>query len=219
MKDIYNLYDLAKKHNLFISVVHNMRYNEGIKRINKELIDKIGNIQYICAQAGSYLPNWHPREDYNIMYSADKESGGAIFDFIHEIDYVMWLLRGTKVTDVQSMKMYDLFSDGPESGAIINLDFEGQFKAGIYVNFAQKISDRGCTIYGKDGIIDWDYYANCVIFGKDVYNYDFDKDDMYRDMLEDFIEKSKRGFDEEFQHDIEVLKVALNARNKKNYEK
>ena len=39
-----------------------------------------------------YLPSWHPDEDYRDMYSSKKSlGGGAILDFIHEIDIMNWM--------------------------------------------------------------------------------------------------------------------------------
>ena len=56
--------------------------------------ERIGRpVQAIC-QVGEWLPGWHPWEDYRQSYAARAELGGAGWcsPFIHEIDYLHWLL-------------------------------------------------------------------------------------------------------------------------------
>jgi predicted dehydrogenase len=48
---------------------------------------------------GSYLPNWHPWEDYRLSYAARRDlGGGAALTHIHEIDYILWLFGPAEQT-------------------------------------------------------------------------------------------------------------------------
>lgn len=58
------------------------------------------SVRSICS---TYLPGWHPQEDYRRSYSAQKSLGGGVaIDLIHEWDYLVWLFgRPKKVTAVR----------------------------------------------------------------------------------------------------------------------
>lgn len=47
------------------------------------------SVRSICS---TYLPDWHPGEDYRKSYSAHRRMGGGVsVDLIHEWDYLIWL--------------------------------------------------------------------------------------------------------------------------------
>ena len=55
----------------------NLRFFPPISKI-KKLIEqnKIGKIISVQIENGSYLPDWHPYEDYRKGYAAKKKLGG-----------------------------------------------------------------------------------------------------------------------------------------------
>ena len=56
----------------------------------------------VQAQNSSYLPDWHPYENYKESYAAKKElGGGVVLTSIHELDYLYWLFG--KINDVFSI--------------------------------------------------------------------------------------------------------------------
>ncbi len=60
----------------------------------KSIIDsgKIGKIFNIVIRWGSYLPDWHPWEDYRTFYMAKKDQGGgALLDESHGIDLLRFI--------------------------------------------------------------------------------------------------------------------------------
>lgn len=68
-----------------------MRYTAIIQYIKQHLdMSQALSIRCICS---TYLPNWHPNEDYRTSYSAHKDLGGGVsIDLIHEWDYITYLL-------------------------------------------------------------------------------------------------------------------------------
>ena len=72
----------------------NLRFLPSLQRL-KDLIAQgvIGRIVRASFEAGQWLPDWRPRQDYRKSYSADPDSGGGeLFDLIHEIDAAYWIL-------------------------------------------------------------------------------------------------------------------------------
>jgi predicted dehydrogenase len=54
---------------------------------------KIGRVLWLNVEAGQYLPDWRPWQNYRESYSARHElGGGIILDGSHELDYICWLL-------------------------------------------------------------------------------------------------------------------------------
>ena len=84
----------ARRQNRSAQIGYNMRFHPGLK-ILKELIDSgtIGRVLWLSVEAGQYLPDWRPWQNYRESYSARLElGGGIILDGSHELDYICWLL-------------------------------------------------------------------------------------------------------------------------------
>ena len=72
-----------------------MRYHKEINLI-KEIIDsgQLGRITSSHINWSTYLPDWHPWEDYSESYASNSEmGGGAILTCSHEIDTMNYLLE------------------------------------------------------------------------------------------------------------------------------
>lgn len=76
-----------------VAAAMNMRFNpcvQGARRAFRE--HDLGRPVWARFTAASYLPDWRPGQDYRTGYAADAATGGAIFDFTHEIDLAVHLL-------------------------------------------------------------------------------------------------------------------------------
>ncbi|MCK5713069.1 MAG: Gfo/Idh/MocA family oxidoreductase, partial [Hyphomicrobiaceae bacterium] len=78
---------------LIAHVGSNMRFHFGPAKIYEILqAGIIGRPLWAHLWGGMHLPSWHPDEDYRQMYSAKLAmGGGAVMDFIHELDLALWL--------------------------------------------------------------------------------------------------------------------------------
>ena len=154
-----NLVSEVKERNLITLVGSNLRFHPGLIQVKRILEEgAIGRIVAIRAQAGQWLPDWHPWEDYRKGYSANKElGGGIILDQIHELDYVQWLV-GSRVQQVCCFadKLSSLEIDTEDTAAIL-IRFSNGIIAEIHVDYIQRVYSRSCHIIGENGTIIWDY--------------------------------------------------------------
>ena len=84
-----------------LMVGYNLRLHEPIRRL-VDLVHggRVGRVSSVRVWFGSWLPDWRPAVDYRTTYSARADlGGGVLFDAIHELDILVWLL-GVEPFDV-----------------------------------------------------------------------------------------------------------------------
>ena len=90
---------ICKKNNLKSYVAYCHRHINFTKKL-KEIIDsnELGNVIHANMNWGSYLPDWHPYEDYyRSFYMAKKEQGGgALLDESHGVDLIRYVFGDIK---------------------------------------------------------------------------------------------------------------------------
>ena len=135
----------------------NMRFHHGPATI-KRLLDEeaIGRIITIVIDAGHYLPDWHPWEDYRQMYSANASlGGGVLLDGRDEIDYARWLFGEVAEVYSQGGKFSSLDIDTEDSVNILMKVVSG-FSVSIHMDYIQRAYCRTCKVIGEEGTIVWD---------------------------------------------------------------
>ncbi|MBR2858213.1 Gfo/Idh/MocA family oxidoreductase [bacterium] len=87
-KDINMGFDEFKSKTCYVACP--LRHSNVIKYLKDNLdLTEVNGVRSICS---TYLPEWHPNEDYRKSYSAKKELGGGVsIDLIHEWDYLTYL--------------------------------------------------------------------------------------------------------------------------------
>jgi predicted dehydrogenase len=72
----------------------NLRYLPSLIKLRRIIADsRLGRVVRATMQAGQWLPDWRPHQDYRHSYSASRRlGGGVIYDLVHEIDAARWLL-------------------------------------------------------------------------------------------------------------------------------
>jgi len=136
----------------------NLRFHPGLKKVKKTLESgALGKIWYIRAQSGRYLPDWHPWEDYRKSYSANRSLGGGILlDGVHEIDYIQWLNGRIKSVSAIVKKLSRLEIDTEDMVELI-FEFENGSVGSVHLDYLQRVSSRGCQVYGENGSIVWSF--------------------------------------------------------------
>ena len=163
IKGIKQLETITKKKKLITMIGCNMRFYPPLVKIKNHLEkNSIGRIISVQVDSGSFLPDWHPYEDYRLGYAARTDLGGGIvLTAIHEIDYLCWFFG--KVDDVFSItgKFSDLEVSADDLSAIL-LRFHNNIVGEVHLDYIQRPYFKSCKIKGTKGIIYWDSEENLV---------------------------------------------------------
>ncbi|EYU14227.1 Gfo/Idh/MocA family protein [Photorhabdus aegyptia] len=176
-----------------VAVGYCLRYLPSARKV-KSLLEQelVGTIYNVFIQAGQYLPSWRPK-DYRDTVSAKVElGGGALLELSHEIDYAQWLLgnlspchailRSSEELNLQVEDMVDITAISANKTI-----------CHIHLDFLQRSAYRICRLIGSQGTLEWNLIKNSIEFTnqdglKVLYdNPTWDKNQMYLDMLKDFI--------------------------------
>ena len=160
---IKNLIDVVRKKKLISMVGCNFRFHECIQKI-KQIIDKgeVGRVICIKVESGSYLPNWHPYEDYKKSCASRNDlGGGVVLTCIHEIDYLYWFFGNVKEVVSITGKYSDLEITTEDLSSIL-MKFKNGVIAEIHLDYFQRPDFRSCKVIGTNGTIYWDSLKNQV---------------------------------------------------------
>ena len=190
----------ARRHDRNVQIGYNMRFHPGLK-ILKDLIDsgKIGRVLWLNAEAGQYLPDWRPWQNYRESYSGRHElGGGIILDGSHELDYICWLLGRPIEVTCRAEHLSSLDVD-VEDSAWIYLKFPDRRCAELNLDFVQRSYTRTCKVVGETGTALWDFSVPEVRwFSADEQRwnaipYKFEPNDMYVAEMLSFLESLGTG--------------------------
>ncbi len=215
-----DLKKIVKQKRLVTMMGCNLRFDESLVKIKQILKSKkLGKILSINVENGSYLPDWHPLEDYRKGYSARKElGGGVVFTNIHEIDYLYWLFGSvSKVFSITGK--FSHLEMNVEDLSETTLQFKNKSIATIHLDHFQQPTSRKCKILGTNGTLLWDYtQSKLSIFDikekkwKTIVNSKNTEHDLtYQKEMIHFIQcvKSRNKTINPLDEGIETLKIAL----------
>lgn len=220
LKNIEKLSKIVKKKKLVTLMGCNLRFHSCIQKI-KELITngKIGKIISARVECGTYLPDWHPYEDYRGSYASRNDlGGGVVLTCIHELDYLYWFFGNVKEVFSMTGKYSNLETKADDLSAII-LKFNNNVIAEVHLDYFQRPETRSCKIIGVKGTIYWDSTTNEVKLysvekkrWKTVHKIkNYDKNEMYVKELRHFIrcvDKKEKSIND-ISQGIYTLKIAL----------
>ena len=187
---------IIRKKNLITQMGCQFRFHKCIKEI-KQLISnkKLGKIISVRSECGSFLPDWHPYEDYSKSYAAREElGGGVVLTNIHEIDYLYWFFG--EITEVFSIvKNSGSLKISADDFAVGVLKFKNDIIGEIHLDYLQKPENRNCKIIGTKGTLVWESETNLVKWYDNKKNKwikvfkwnNYDRNLMFREEINHFI--------------------------------
>jgi len=159
---------------------------------------ELGPVMSVRVNVASYVPDWHPYEDFRNLYACREDLGGGVLRTeSHEIDLVSWLFgapericgltgrRGPYVIDV-------------EDSAELLLDY-GDFGVQMSLCFMQRHQERSFTINGQDGWLQCDLLRQKLRLGisgtseVQVFEETMDMESMFRRQADYFLNRFERG--------------------------
>ena len=205
-----------------VQVGYNLRFQPGLSKL-KELIDTgtLGRVLWAYVEAGQYLPDWRPWQDYRQSYTARRDMGGGILlDGSHELDYVVWLLGRPLDMVCVAGKVSTLEVDVEDcADLVLRLASGGQ--AVVHLDFVQQGYSRSCKVVGERGTALWDFnWREVKLFlasdnAWHSFPYSFEPNDMYVSEVEHFLDCIAGGMSPlvDLAQATEVLRLALKAQS------
>ncbi|MAB87019.1 MAG: hypothetical protein CML51_06955 [Rhodobacteraceae bacterium] len=207
-------------------VVSNMRYHPGPRDI-KTSMRHIGKPRFARAHFGSWLPGMRPGVDYRDIYcSKVNDGGGVIFDCIHEIDYLLWLLGPVEGISGTSARLSDLEIDG-EDWAVLIMRHASGARSEIHLDYLQRFKQRGCEVIGSEGTVSWSSlgknpeHCRVSLFEceheewKELFSSDPLKHGCpYSEMIEDFLSAEPSDRLSTFEDGVRAVELAHLARKR-----
>jgi len=171
---LQKLKDTIKENNVAIQVGFQRRFHPHFNRVNNIIQSgKIGKILTASFTVASYIPRWHPYENYLDLYACRKElGGGVLLTEIHEIDLAVWYFGMPQFVTCVGGAFSNVGMDVEDTVSLI-LDYT-KFMVRINLTFWQKHHERSLSINGENGRLDWnqdddilveryfDYPRDCV---------------------------------------------------------
>lgn len=132
----------------------------------KALVDqrRLGNIVRADFEAGQWLPDWRPNQDYRLGYSANRSKGGGVLlDLIHEVDAAHWLLgHFDHITGYAVVHASSLEIDTDDCGGILMARAGGPVTS-VRVDYVSRKSVRRYTLVGDRGTATWDLHSSSIV--------------------------------------------------------
>lgn len=223
MIGIKKLNSLISSKKLITQIGCNFRFHPCLIKI-KKLLDKneLGKIISVQVESSSYLPDWHPYEDYRFSYAARDDLGGGIaLTCIHEMDFLYWFFGDIKKIFSITGKFSNLEVTTDDLSAMIMI-FENNIVGELHLDYFQRPDFKSCKIKGTKSTLYWNSTTNDVkLFSqkkkswKSIYKLkNFDKNQMYVDELKHFFKciKNNKKTINDIDDGIKTLKVVLSAK-------
>lgn len=196
--DAQALIDAEIQYKTPVAVGYCLRYLPSAQQVRQMIQEGvIGNLYNAFIEIGQYLPDWRPTKDYRETVSAKAElGGGVLLELSHELDYAQWILGSLTPKHVILRASEELGLDVEDNADLLMTTAKGVV-VNIHLDFLQRKAHRKCRFIGSEGCIEWDLIRNEVVLIKakeqqEIYRApEWDKNQMYLEMVTDFIRKIK----------------------------
>jgi len=200
-----------------VKVAMNMRFHPVLRQAQSIIAQqRLGRPLLGQAHFGSYLPDWHPWEDYLKSYAARRDlGGGAALTHIHEMDYMLWLLGAADDAHGFASRRSPLGTEVDEACGLVILHTSGAVST-ITLSLAQKPASRRVEIFCDHGCLSLDLIEHS--WSLQPTNGDaesgsadgvFQVDETYRIQASTFLEVVRTGVDSGMLPGIEEACAAL----------
>jgi predicted dehydrogenase len=156
---------LQKKIKKKLVLGYMMRFHPVLQEVKKYLKKgTIGKVLSVRAEAGFYLPFWHPWENYRDFYMSSKAGGGGVLlDTSHELDYLCWLFGQVETVQGTFGKISNLDITSDDFASAI-LKFKNGIVGEVHLDLLQPEESRYVKIIGSKGVLIGDLNNKTVKF-------------------------------------------------------
>jgi len=185
-----------------VSVACNLRFHPSVLALREWISsgEPLGRALTARAHFGTYLPDWHPWEDYRTSYAARAElGGGAALTHVHEIDLIGWLFGPAERIAALPLAQRPLGTDVDEACAVL-VGHAGGVLSSLTLSFVEKPASRtlDVTFSGGTANVDllsgrWSMRGADGGYREGGVDADFDFDETYRRQAEAFLQAARTG--------------------------
>lgn len=112
----------------------------------------IGHVLWARFLAALYLPDWRPGQDWTQGYANDPRTGGALFDYIHEIDLATHLLGPARPLACVAGHSGSIGLQAEDMADLI-LAHPGNVNSVLHVDYVTRPRQRFAEIAGTKGFL------------------------------------------------------------------
>ena len=198
-KQAKKIVDAVKANNIQFFISYQRRFHPLVQKlrqlINKKTLGKIMSVQ-VCV--GSYVPDWHPYEDFRDLYACNKNLGGGVLKTeTHELDLLTWLFGNPNAVNATGGCRGPFELDVEDSAELL-LDYQ-TFSAQVNLCFMQKKQERNISIIGQEGSLKLDLIEEKLeIFlhssnKEEIVSISMDNETLFRTQAEFFLSGLESG--------------------------
>lgn len=133
-----------------------MRYHPSIKTIKRIVEDgEFGKPLLFTYQAGQWLPDWHPWEDYRSFYVSRRETGACREIVPFELSWLTWALGPVQRLTAMRDKLSSLEADIDDAYQVL-LKFQSGLIGHLLVDVIARAPVRSLRLCSERGTIEWD---------------------------------------------------------------
>ena len=196
LEQLDQLQKIVNNKKLITFITYQFRFHPHIKLLKQIFSDaqnEYGAALYVTTEWSEYLPDWHPWEDYKQGYSARKDlGGGVLLTQIHPMNYLSYIFGDIEKVQINKIATKSLDIEVDDIADLM-LTFNNGMSGHVHIDFLQKPRVHTMKIVTSKGRFAWDCHKNVLQFvcreGKEEVfrNDNFDRNDMFLEMLRDFI--------------------------------
>ena len=131
--------------------------------------NRFGDILKVQFDVASYVPAWHPYEDFRELYACKADlGGGVLLTEIHEIDLTLWFFGLPKSVSCVGGNFSNFKLDVEDTCSLI-LEYDS-FIITINLSFMQKYNKRDFYIAGENTYLECSFnnnYFKVIDYGND----------------------------------------------------
>ncbi len=142
----------------------NLRFLPSLQALKSMIAEeRLGRLVRADFEAGQWLPDWRPSQDYRRGYSASRaQGGGVLLDLIHEIDAALWLLGSFDHVAGFSTRASDLEIDSDDCASLLLARSDGPI-ATVRIDYVSRRPVRRYTFVGDRATARWDLRAQKLV--------------------------------------------------------
>jgi len=163
---VEELLDVVERRRLVAMVGYQFRFHPCLTTAYALLQSgAVGRVVAVRAEAGEYLPGWHPYEDYRGTYAGRRDlGGGVLLTQSHEMDYLYWFFGVPQTVFTVGGHLSSLDIDVEDvASTLMQFERDGRhFPVHLHQDYIQQPPSRRCEIVGDAGKLEIDLLRRTI---------------------------------------------------------